>query len=167
MWDLTCYIQWVKAEKAIEVVNGVTKLSGFLSRTVLDEYSSSAHVHQRCIAHIINLAVKYGMHIIQEMVKTKRMNVSSIYSSVKRRDIYGIVCKELKLSHFFLGLDVLTRRFSIFRTLGWTCKARRLLTTTIQRIPELQSCVITDSEWENVRRISACLKQPADITMFQ
>lgn len=140
------------------------KLSGFLRQAAPDVYGPDVHVHQRCMAHIINLVVKNTLHIIYNRVMTVRMIVSCIRSSVKLRHIYDTVCKELELSHSLPESDIPTRWSFTFRMLEKSHIDRRVLTTTMERIPELQICVISKSEWEHLRRISSFFKQPADIT---
>lgn len=118
------------------------------------------------MVHIINLAVKDAMRIILDRVMTIGMIVFTVRSSVKRRDLYNIVCEELELSHSLPGFNVPAPCFYTFRRLEQAHTASRLLTTTMRRILTLESSVISEIAWENFRKISPYLKKPAGIVSF-
>ena len=66
--------------------------------------------HIRCVAYVFNLAVKECLHIFREEVNNIRDLISSVRSSVKRREKFNILKVELGLNDVGLpGFDVETR----------------------------------------------------------
>lgn len=61
--------------------------------------------HVRCKAHVINLAVKGCMLEVHNKIEKSGYLSSAMCASVKRRDLFESVRKELNLTRKLLNLD--------------------------------------------------------------
>ena len=96
-------------------------------------------IHVRCIAHIVNLAVKDCFTLIHDKIQQVRSLVSAINSSVKRRDLFENARKTLKLSVSVPGLDCETRWSSTFTMVKDAYDAKRVLNFITSTSEDLRS----------------------------
>lgn len=129
-------------------------LTELLKYSAPELYRDDATLHQRYVSHTINHVVTNAMSIIRVNFDPVRSLVSLLGSSTMRKDLYETFNMELRFKSELPGLDFELMWSSKFRILEQTYSARRLLTTTMQRLPDLQNTVITDRRWEPVNTLS-------------
>lgn len=89
--------------------------------------------------------------------------MNSLRSSVKRREIYDQVCVELGLSHELPSLDVDTRWYSRFQMVLKSYKARRVINSVVNRIPELDEIYISEIQCKMAEIICAFLEEAVSV----
>lgn len=93
------------------MVSSVESLHGMILEDVNNHVKDLVDFHFRCIAHVVNLAVKESIRLVQANIVELRTLLDAIRCSVKRGDIFDAVKIGLGLSILsILCLDVETRR---------------------------------------------------------
>lgn len=86
-------------------------------------FSDFNEVHHSYISHVVNLAVKGVVSFLHNVVCDVRPAVSSIHSSVRPRNIYLVVRKDLNMACELLGLDQI--RAGLQRSKCWSDHLKR------------------------------------------
>ena len=81
----------------------------------------------RCYAHILNLIVQDGLHILYESVENIRIVVRNMNSSPARYKIYKKYCATVNLKRKNINIDVPHRWSATYTLLKLTLKQRRAL----------------------------------------
>ena len=122
----------------------------------------------RCIAHVVNLAVKESLKVLHSNITCLGKFSSAIRPSTKQRDLYEQLQVEVNDRNAHLPtLDVGTRLSSSFHMIQSAFKAISILNATCHRITELSEYSIDESEWNRIRQICAFLEYAASITNNQ
>lgn len=165
-WGIGNKVQSITTDNGSDVVSGVTKLNNILLTMFPDQRRIENSFHIRCVAHVLNLAVKDCMKIVHSEISSIRHAIHALSISTKRRDIFLSLCKELHCSVEIPGLDVDTRWSSTFIMIKKAYKAKRVIMSTISRIQDFNN-TITDLEWEKARKVYEFLETAATITENQ
>lgn len=166
-WKISGDIQCITTDNASDVCKGVRLLFQQLKDDFPDRYTTLDSFHVRCIAHVINIGVKECISSIDEEVGKIREAINTIKVSVKRRDVFEAVRKELKIQCELPSLDCQTRWSSTFQMLKSAFKCRRVLNATLRRIGGLGELLISDEEWKKSNKICEFLESAALITERQ
>ena len=165
-WNLNRRISSVTTDNAADMVKGIELLRKDLDKETPGMYASTSF-HTRCVAHVINLAVKECMSDIHSKIDKVRKLLNAIRASIKRRDVFDSVKLEFNMDVGLPELDVETRWSSTFGMLKSAYKARRLLNAVIERVPELGDSTISNADWELTKKLCEFLEPPALATEQQ
>ena len=135
---------------------------------LIEQSLEQPNIHVRCLAHIVNLAVKAALSKIHNVVESLRKMVSAVRLFVKFRDRFESLKSALNLSKVLLpGLDVETRWSSKYFMLSKAIKARPILTALCSEIDELQNYSISNTEWITTSKLCKLLHEIYNITSNQ
>ncbi|KAL6542546.1 hypothetical protein OROMI_024148 [Orobanche minor] len=152
------------------VVDNASNNSGMLSgiKTWLNGKKSLVHngdmFHMCCVPHILNLIVKSGLGLLDQLIEKIQKTARYISVSVQRDEKFTIALSQTKLNtKRRIPLDVDTRWNSTYEMLVAALELR----PAIERLKELDSeykCLPSKIEWENGKKVCECLKIFSDIT---
>lgn len=129
---------------ASDMVSGITHLRDCLNRENASVVHTEEKIHIRCIVHIINLAGKETMKLLHGKVTRMRTLLTSLRSSVRRRDVFRSVCEEIRCRVDIPGFNVETRCSSTFSMLQTAYICMRVLEGLVERVPEMCDLHIFD-----------------------
>ena len=165
-WNLKSKVRAITSDNGSDIVAGISHL--YQRVFTSGSHRSIRDFHVRCIAHVVNLAVRECLSQVHSEIQAIRALLNSIRSSTKRRDLFERVRDEMGEVHTHCpGLDVVTRWSSTFNMIQDAYNARNVLNSVSSRLPELSSHVISEEEWERAKRICDFLKTAASITENQ
>ena len=84
-WKLDTRLEAITTDNGSDMVKGVSNLLHELNEAPENQFVVG-EVHRRCMAHIVNLAVKASLSHIHTQVGNIRSLVSGIRQSTKRRE---------------------------------------------------------------------------------
>ncbi|XP_077237236.1 zinc finger BED domain-containing protein RICESLEEPER 2-like [Tasmannia lanceolata] len=120
--------------------------------------------HVRCCAHILNLVVKSGLEVINNVIHKVRESVKYVKASQSRQQIFQKLARESKISsEKKVCLDVPTRWNSTFLMLQVALEYKDAFLQMTQRDLNYQVAPTKD-EWENAKIICNFLKVFYDAT---
>lgn len=167
-WELDKMVHSITTDNAADIVRGVEILRSVLyAETYLDQYRPRRSFHVRCIAHVLNLAVKECMQLVHDKLEKVRRLLSSIRCSVKRRALFNDIKVEMGVRCELPGLDVETRWSSTFDMIRKCFAARRVLTAMVSREEELEDLLVSESEWKLADKVCTFLSAAASATEHQ
>lgn len=165
-WGVCQKIRTVTSDNASDMCVGVNLLRERL-QAVGNANRPNSEFHVRCLAHVINLAVKSCLELVRSEVHSIRKLINSLRASVKRRELFDRVRTELGERKYDIpSLDVETRWNSTFYMVQAAYKCRHVLSSVIHRVPELGNLVVTEEEWERAARICEFLSTAASVTEY-
>lgn len=166
-WDLASSLRAVTTDNASDMTAGIKGLREKLNDLSPGQYPEVEGFHVRCLAHIINLAVKSCMGEVHDKIKKIRMLLSGMRSSVKRRDLFDKCRKELDVECQLPNLDSETRWSSTFIMIKRAFAARRVLNAVVSRVEAMGDMTVTEMEWKVAERLCAFLETAAAVTEHQ
>ena len=123
---MECLLDWNIDGKLCPLTVDNAIANNVMVDILLDKFSNSLLLnerlfHMRCCAHILNLIVKDGLHVISESIERIRSSVSYWKMTPKRHEKFMKVVRELKISSTKqLILDCKTRWNSTYYMLNTT-----------------------------------------------
>ena len=115
-------------------------------------------VHQRCAAHILNIAVQHGLQLSDPIIKKVRDFVVKIRQSTRLSDSIRTICQLEKIPELKPDLDVETRWNSTYLMLNKFHRMRNILDILVAKNRELGIFYIQDNEWQNIENIIQLLE---------
>lgn len=120
--------------------------------------------HMRCVPHILNLIVKSGLELLDELIEKIQKTARYINSSAQRDEKFLLALSQTKLNtRRRIPLDVDTRWNSTYQMIVASLELR----PAIDRLKELDheyKYLPSELEWENGKKVCDCLKIFSDIT---
>ncbi|KAM0060533.1 putative transcription factor/ chromatin remodeling BED-type(Zn) family [Helianthus debilis subsp. tardiflorus] len=113
--------------------------------------------HVRCCAHILNLLVKDGLSVIEDVIEEVREAVKYINHSESRRQSFSNVAQQLQVRDRKLLIDVPTRWNSTYDMLSLAIKFKDVFPRYADYEPHFQH-LPTEQDWENVESVCEVLK---------
>lgn len=113
------------------MVSGAGKLWAIMKNRNPSAYTSLDMFQVRCISHVVNLAVKEYMRIGHGPIPKIGAVLNSLRASLKRKDDFLSVRKELNMSGLLHTLDCETRWSSNFIMVSQAYAARKVLNATV------------------------------------
>lgn len=121
----------------------------------LDKNFSTGFLYFRCVAHVINLAVKESLKSLKGQVSDIRKIVYTIRNSTKRSEMFELIQKELLPDHgdskwkgvLRLVEDVDTRWNSVYSMLERAYVLRKAIDKAIDSIKDLRDLEIQEIDW--------------------
>lgn len=140
-WDIEGRVSAITTENASDVCSGVSTL---LTRLVSEgqESPNLEDFYDRCIADVVNIAVKECMGMIREEIGQIRSLVNSVRASVKCRDLFENIPIELGERAALPFLDVETHWSSTFVMMKSAFTARRIFNAVCNRSRVLYAFII-------------------------
>ena len=125
--------------------------------------------HMRCAAHILNLIVKDGLSMVKDSISRIRGVVRYVRSSPARSKLFDECALKSKVPcKGSVCLDVPTRWNSTFIMLDLALKFekafKRMKQEDLDIVKELKDGFPSQTDWENAKALSLCLKQFYDAT---
>ena len=125
--------------------------------------------HMRCAAHILNLIVKDGLSMVKDSISRIRGVVRYVRSSPARSKLFDECALKSKVQcKGSVCLDVPTRWNSTFIMLDLALKFekafKRMKQEDLDIVKELKDGFPSQTDWENAKALSLCLKQFYDAT---
>lgn len=167
-WNITKKIHSITTDNASDVVSGINKV--FLSLQLKKEngyLSTLKDFHIRCIAHVINIAVKDSLVLVHSQIAAVRNLVHACRCSVKRRDRFEEIKKVVGVNATLPCLDVETRWSSTFEMVHSATKAKLVFNAMCEQTPELSQYKISDFDWSHADKVCSFLGTAAAITSNQ
>lgn len=121
-------------DNATEMVAGMKRLRVGLDSMSPGTFGDVDGFILRYMAHVTNLTVKEGMAHVHEKICAVRNLVVTMRWSVKRRDLFEMVNKELNIMCELRNLDTETRWFSVFVLTSRAFKDRRVLNYVVKHM---------------------------------
>lgn len=166
-WHVAGKVQAITTDNAADVISGVNDVHKYLC-TIHHLNVTLEDFHVRCIAHVVNLAVKDALEITHAKIAAVRNLVHACRCSIKRRDRFEEIKKSVGSIEVSLPtLDVQTRWSSTFIMVKNARKARLVLNTMCDRMPELKPYKVSDTDWEHTGEVCSFLETAAAITTNQ
>lgn len=165
-WNIIGSVKAITTDNASDMCTAMAKLIDKMNiknntnRRVCD-------MHVRCIAHVVNLAVKDCLNDVHQEINSVRSLLSAIRCSVKRRDAYEHAERQLGLTVSLPSLDVPTRWSSTFNMIKNAYKARSILNTITSKVNDLRSYAVTNEVWMRASTICTFLESAASLTECQ
>lgn len=159
--ELEC---WGLSQKLMAVTtdNGSEMLLG---TELLQKKLGTSEIHVRCMAHVVNLAVKVSFEMIKKDVCKVRKLIVAIRKSVNRRERFDELKASMGYSDVLLpGIDVENRWSSTYYMLLRALKARPILAALVHEDLKLSVHSISDTEWTLVQSLCDLLKTFAKVT---
>lgn len=163
-WGISQRVQAVTTDSASDMIRGMSLLHRWLSSIDPNMPQLRSHFHIRCFAHVLNLATKECMKDIHSHISKIRALLSTLRSSVKRRDLFNEVKTELGLKYELPSLDCETRWSSTFEMISDAFKCRRVLNAVVMRSEDLETFSVSTSEWVAAAKICEFLEFAAHAT---
>lgn len=158
-WNISNKVMALTTDNGSEMVAGTTLLEAELD---------SAPIHVRCMAHVVNVAVKAAFEMIKSNVGKLRSLILAIRKSVKRRERFEKLKSNMGYDAVLLpSSDVKTRWSSTYYMLTAAVKAKPVLNALVLEITELSEFSITDTEWALAESMCEILKIFANVTENQ
>lgn len=165
-WHLLSKVKAITTDNASDMCSAMSKLTDMMNirnnsaRCVQD-------IHVRCIAHVVNIAVKDCLAEVHDHISQIRALLSAIRSSVKRRDIFETTQRQLGLTVGMPSLDVPTRWSSTFTMIRGAYRARSVLNSITTKVNDLRSFAVPNEVWEKASSICVFLESAASLTECQ
>lgn len=148
-WDLKESFLAITSDNGSEMILGLELVGSVINR---------GGFHIRCMAHVMNLAVKDAFDRIKKSIKNLRDLIKAIRTSVKRRERFHALKQSLDVPDAkFPGLDVKTRWSSTYLMLTKAIEARPLLNAMCCEDKELADFMLTPEEWETAKKLCELL----------
>jgi Domain of unknown function (DUF4413) len=111
--------------------------------------------HSKCACHILNLIVKAGMEVdqIQNLIGKYKDALRYIDSSIRKRQFFAELCRQLGVQIVQIPWDVDTRWNSTYRLLRKTIHLRPALERSLSRSQQGQQLLLTESEWKTLEQM--------------
>lgn len=130
-WYLGNSTKYVRNNNVRDMVKGMRSLQIELNGLAPDAFMDPDSYHVRCMTHVINLVVNKSMLQVHRMIETTRHIVSAMRASVKRRDLFESLRKEINLTCDLSNLDHETRWSSTFVLIKSALCGRRALEAVV------------------------------------
>lgn len=135
-----------------------------LLRLFHDDYEDV--VHTRCLAHILNLAVKKGLKEVQNPISAVSKLVNAINFSPKKKQAYFEACTTLNMPQLGLVKEINIRWNSTYLMLKRAFEMKDALNYICQNNSDFQKYLIEDSEWNHVKLFMDLLMPFYDATLL-
>ncbi|XP_072980770.1 zinc finger BED domain-containing protein RICESLEEPER 2-like [Typha angustifolia] len=114
---IDCLIAWGIEDKVSTITLDNASANDVAAKTIMNNfqvrdklYFKGLIFHVRCCAHILNLVVQDGIHVIQDAIENIRCNVTYLKKSLSRMYKFGEIARQLSVpTSKGLALDVATR----------------------------------------------------------
>lgn len=164
-WNLERLVYSITTDNATDIVKGVKLLRKHLYKTYsMESHRPDGNFHVKCLAHVLNLAVKECMGLIHDKITKIRKLIGCLQCSVKRKDVFNDVKVELGLRLELPGLDVDTRWSFTFNMIRKRYAASRVPSAVVTRQENLADLLVSESKWRLVKKVCRFLEAPASAT---
>lgn len=121
-----------------------------LASLLESRYNNTNFCRIRCASHILNLAVKEGLSVLDKSVKKARDFTSHIRRSQPSFEELKRVFMMKNKQFLVPDLDVDTRWNSTYLMLKKLCRIREMTDILVASLPELRHLYLTDNDWEQI-----------------
>lgn len=167
-WKLEVEAQSITINNAKEIVKEVEMLlKQIFSKTSLEVSKPVGSFHIRWKAHVLNLAFKDCLTLINDYVGKIRKLLSFIRCSIKRWDTYNNAWIELGMKCELPSLDVEIMWPPTFQMNRKSYEARSVLSAVAAREKDVSSLMVSESEWMLANKIGNILNAAATATEHQ
>lgn len=120
--------------------------------------------HMRCVPHILNLIVKSGLEMPDNLIEKIQKTARYIGSPAQRDEKFTLALSQTKLNtRRRIPSDVDTRWNSTYEMIVAALELRPAINRLKELDPEYK-CLPSELEWENGKKVCDCLKFFSDIT---
>ena len=128
------------------------------ARELKEKLGNTEFIHQRCSAHILNIAVQHGLQLATSTIMKVRVFVVKIRQSTKLCDSLRTICKLESIAEIKPDLDVETRWNSTYLMLKKFHHMRSILDILVAKNRDLTSIYLQENDWTQINNMIQLLE---------
>ncbi|XP_072954573.1 zinc finger BED domain-containing protein RICESLEEPER 2-like [Typha angustifolia] len=170
---IDCLIAWGIEDKVSTITLDNASANDVAAKTIMNNfqvrdklYFKGLIFHVRCCAHILNLVVQDGIHVIQDVIENIRCSVTYLKKSPSRMYKFGEIARQLSVpTSKGLALDVATRWNSTYVMLEHAFVYQKVFEQYATR-DENYKWLPSEDDWFKAAKVCEYLKKIYDVTQI-
>ncbi|XP_072990304.1 zinc finger BED domain-containing protein RICESLEEPER 2-like [Typha latifolia] len=170
---IDCLIAWEIEDKVSTITLDNASANDVAAKTIMNNfqvrdklYFKGLIFHVRCCAHILNLVVQDGIHVIQDVIENIRCSVTYLKKSPSRMYKFGEIARQLSVpTSKGLALDVATRWNSTYVMLEHAFVYQKVFEQYATRDANYK-WLPSEDDWFKAAKVYEYLKNFYDVTQI-
>jgi hypothetical protein len=163
--ETICEFEMAEKIIAITTDNAAANISGMkeLQEELMVENPFLSGVHQRCFAHVLNLAVQKGIKVIKDIEKVREL-IGFLNMSSKQLQLLEETAKNINADYLSPKGDVITRWNSTYEMIDRVLKLKPILTLLFIQNEDYKKKKFPENLWDTLENLRNLLEPFSEAT---